>query len=626
MIASSVLPPAWLAAVLLLGRTIADEHGLACESADAIVKATGASKSQAYEVVGKLAATLPTLVRAPGRPTKEQPAASIDNATQVTRAVLAYVMSHPGCVERGAERQRYADGFRRFVAEVYAKHAALALDAFADAAGVPLGTLKDWLREPASESEGPPLDAAAPAPQPSDVETLHVQTVLDAWTRWSGSFLDFCKHVQRDLHVPFGRDLVRRILTTHGRRAAAQRNGRSSDELALRGAFRTWFPGAQWIGDGMQVPVVFDGQRFIFNVELDVDAFSGAFVGMSVRDTEDSAAVAEAYASGVATTGAPPLALLLDNKPSNHAPEVDAALGDTIRIRATPERPQNKAHVEGAFGLFSQVLPPLVIDTSHEARDLARGFLGLVVEVWTRATNHRPRKDRNGRSRVDLYADTPTEEQIEQARRELRALAERQERARLTLQARQRPDVLAFLDDHFARLGLIDPKRHIRVAIAGYPTDAITAGISIFDAKQQAKTLPDGADARYLLGIVKNTAAKTEGELFAEIIYRNRIEMRDRFLASLRAEREALRSEPDVLRVLLVCVEKATDTSGNLERTFWLDAIVEVLQQQPASDRQRLYLHAARLINATYAIPPRERQTPSVTSQTGSCPSHSRVA
>jgi hypothetical protein len=47
VLASAALPPAWLAAVLLLGRTIAEQHGLACESVDAIVKATGASKSRA---------------------------------------------------------------------------------------------------------------------------------------------------------------------------------------------------------------------------------------------------------------------------------------------------------------------------------------------------------------------------------------------------------------------------------------------------------------------------------------------------------------------------------------------------------------------------------------------------
>jgi hypothetical protein len=308
-----------------------------------------------------------------------------------------------------------------------------------------------------------------------------------------------------------------------------------------------------------------------------------------------------------ATTGEPPLALLLDNKPSNHTPDINAALGDTIRIRATLERPQNKAHVEGSFGLFSQILPPLEIDSRRGAHDLARRFLGLVVDVWARTTNHRPRNDRAGRSRVDLYSDTPTAEQIEHARLELRELADRQERARRTLEARRRPEVLALLDDYFARLDLLDPQRHIRVAIAGYPRDAIVDGLAIFDSKRRANTLPDGADARYLLGIVKNVAAQAEGEILAELLYRGRIEARDRFLAPLRAEREALRSEPSVLRVLLTCVERALETPSNLERTFWLDVIVETIRQQPEADREERFRHAARLIEATFAVTPRER-------------------
>jgi hypothetical protein len=197
VITSVALPPVWLAAVLLLGRTIGEEHGLACESVDAIITATGASKSRAYEVAGELAATLPTLVRAPGRPAKAQPAASPDTATAVTRAVLAYVMKHPGCVDRGAERQRYADSFRRFVVELRTQHEQLELDVFADAACVPRGTLKDWLREPSSPGDVPVEDMPAPTSAPS-VEMLHVQTVRDAWARWSGSFVDFCAHVQRD--------------------------------------------------------------------------------------------------------------------------------------------------------------------------------------------------------------------------------------------------------------------------------------------------------------------------------------------------------------------------------------------------------------------------------------------
>jgi hypothetical protein len=294
-----------------------------------------------------------------------------------------------------------------------------------------------------------------------------MQTVLDAWTRWDGTFLRFCDHVRDGLLVPFGRDMVARILHVHGLRRPARRDGRSPDEVALRGAFRTFFPGAQWIGDGMQLPVVVDGHRFTFNFELDVDAYTGAFTGACVRREEDADAVVEAFHDGVLTTGNPPLALLLDNRPSNHTPDVDLALADTLRMRATPERPQNKAHVEGAFGLFSQVLPDLVLDTRAGPRALATAFVTLVVQLWARTTNHRPRADRGGRSRVELYSvDPPSDEQIDQARRELRETAERQERDRRTREARCRPEVLELLDAHFSDCS-------IRSAACASPSPAI---------------------------------------------------------------------------------------------------------------------------------------------------------
>jgi hypothetical protein len=603
VLASVALPPAWLAAVLFVGRRIAEAHDLDCPSVDAILTATGASKSHAYDVAAKIATVLPTLVHAPGRPAHAPSVPSADETVELTRAVLAYVMEHPGCVDRGAKRNRYSESFRRFILGLRAQHA-VDLDAFALGVGIPTGTLKDWLRSP------PPSDATpetAPSTSAPGLLTNHMQTVIDAYSRWQGSFLDFCEHVRCHLHVPFGRDLVRRILQTDGRRKPASRDGRSPDELALRGAFRTYFAGAQWVGDGMQVPVVVDGHRFVFNLELDVDAHAGALVGASVRDHEDSVAVVEAFQSGVATTGAPPIALLLDNKPSNLTTEVDAALGATIRIRATPERPQNKAHVEGAFGLFSQILPQLVLDTSAGAYDVARSFLGLVVAVWARTTNHRPRNDRGGRSRFDLYSEDLTDEPIEHARRELREQCHRQEQARRTLEARRRPEVLALLDDHFARLELLDPHRHIRIAIAGYPKDAIVDGLWIFAGKRRANTLPEGVDARYLLGIVKNIAAKTEGEIIAEYLYRGRLEARDHFLAPLRAQRDVLRAEPDVLRVLLACVDNPMATPSALERSFWLDALVETLRDQPDAEREKRFLHASHLIEATFAVGPRER-------------------
>jgi hypothetical protein len=599
-----------------MARQIAEPLGLAAPDVAAIVEATKASRSRAYEVASTLLDALPTLVRPVGRPHKSSPQVSSDERPAITHAVLAYVMSHPGSVDRGSQRQWYSDEFRQFVLDLRVTHSAFDLESFAAAAQVPLGTLKDWVRPssrtPASEQSdhASPSDAQQAESSSSEleaVEPLHIQSVLNAWKRWEGNFTTFCEHVSAQLHIPFGRNMVRNILFVHGVRQPESRPGRTSDESATRRSFETHFAGAQWVGDGMQVPVTIDNVTMALNLELNVDAHTGALVGLSVRKEEDSQAVIDALNDGVATTGAKPIAELLDNKPSNHTPEVDAALGDTLRVRATTERPQNKAHVEGAFGLFSRKLPPLVFDTSQGLTKLGQQILGIVAAVWARTLNHKARMDRDGESRVDLYAKEPSDEQIANARTKLRELAQRQERARRTLEARRRPEVLKLLDDTFERLQLLDPDRHIRIAMAGHPLDAIVAGIAIFEGKLAAKTLPEGADARYLHGIVRNVAAKVEGEHVARKMLELRLDARDRMLSPLVERRDAYCAMPDVARACHLCVDEALGTASPLDRTFWLTSIATLINAQPATDRQTMYRAVARRIHATFAVSLRER-------------------
>lgn len=597
--------PVVVTGLLLLARGLCESLGLRAPTVGEILAATKVPRSSAYELAAVIAALLPTLVPSPGRP-PTPPAPPTSALQELTQAVLDYVLRHPGCAHRGEARGHYSDAFRCFILDLRAKFSSVEVEAFADATGLPLGTLKEWLRLPAN-----PTTAIVPdlpdLPDLPDVKSAQMQTVLDAYARWKGRFLTFCRYAQGELRLPFGRDLLARILEVHGLRRRLQRNGRSPDELALRDAFTTFFPGAQWVGDGMQLPIVVDGQRFVFNLELAVDAHTDAFTGLSLRQQEDATAVVEAFNDGIATTGAPPLALLLDNKPSNHAPEVDLALGDTLRIRATPGRPQNKAHVEGAFGLFSQVLPKLVLDTRRGSAALARDALATVVQVWARSTNHRPRKDRGGRSRVELYREQPTEAQLEQARHELRETAERQERARRTLAARRRPEILALLDTHFARLGLLDPERHARIAIAAYPLGAIVDGIAIFEGKRLAGTLPENADARYLLGIVRNLASELEGEHLARRLLALRLEARDAMLAALVTARDQVCANPNTDHVLADCVDRALAVQSPLERSFWLDTAAAVIRNAHPDRRQPHFHAAARRIEATFAATPRER-------------------
>lgn len=599
---------------MLAARSLSEPYGASQPSVAEILRLTGATRSRAYEIKDALEALLPQLARPPGRPRVERATDSADAPGLVGIAVetIRFIKQHPGCVQGGA-RARYADCFRRFVLELRERHADVAAAEFAAAIDLPLGTLEDWLRSPrpgAGTVDGAasaPPSADEPAAAGRDAQQAQIETVLAAWRAWRGDFGAFCDHVRREHRLELGRTLIANILFVHGERTPARRGGRSRDEDALRGTFETFFGGAQWVGDGKQVAVVLDGRRFQFNLELDVDAATDAAVGISVRDEEDSVAVTEAFEHGIETTGAPPLALLLDNRPSNHTPEVDAALGDTMRIRATPGRAQNKAHVEGAFGLFAQKVPPLVLDT-RDPRILARTIVQLIAMTFCRALNRAPRRDRGGKTRVDLYGQAIRPEQHEAAYAALRERMRKQELARQTREARLDPAMRALLDDAFARLDLLDPERHVRDAIACYPRDAVVDAIAIFDGKRAAGTLPDGVDARYLLGIVKNVHHVHQAEPITEALIRERLAARDRFLAPLARERDAiLAANRDVATTLIVLVDRLVHAERAVDQCIWLDAAAALVEPCEHQHRIALAQRAARRVHAAFNLAVRDR-------------------
>jgi hypothetical protein len=601
-------PPVLVAAILLVARPLLDALGLPHPTAEAVIAATGASRSRAYELRAVVEAALPALLRSPGRPrSAEPPPVDLARQLEATRAVRDYLRDHGGAVGRQGGRQQYSDGFRWFVLDLVARFRDLPLSALADAGGLPLATLNDWLAG-GSEALRPAESAAAAALQHRDPTDPQIQTVLAVWSTWKGGFTAFCRCVQQDWRVPFGRTLIARILTEHGVRFANRRSGRSPDEDALRRAFVTFFPNAQWVGDGSPISVQVGLDTFTFNVELVVDPASGAVTGASIDDVEDGVALVSAFDDGVATTGGPPLALLVDNKPSNLTDEVQQALGATKLVRATPYRPQNKAHVEGAFGLFQQTVPELVLNPGPP-KELARQLLGKVFITWARTLNHRERPDRHGRSRVELHLDhVPTADEIAAAQAALDERIRRQELARQTRAARTDPQVRAVLTAAFARLGFDDPDGTWLAAIARYPIDAVVEGIAIVEGKRRAGTLPDGADVRYLLGCVRRVAEEREGYQIALALWAERVRARDLALSAAERERERIdEAYDDPEPRIKGYVDRALHVSRQLDRFFWLTAVVDVVRDGDPSEHEPLFRLAARRIHATHDVPHRER-------------------
>jgi hypothetical protein len=601
------------AALLLCAREPLGQLGLPAPSTAQILKATGAGRSRAYELCDALRALLPGLQRPPGRPARpEQPVepAPAEPTHELTLQTLRFVAAHPGCLSTGPERLYYTQAFRLFALELRRQHRELPLEAFAEAIDVPLGTLKSWLGLSGLEATDTAAGAEPSATQAFDTTDVAaptnawIETVLCEYRTWRGSFVDFCNHLQQHCRVPLGRSAIAAILEADGVRLRVRRQGRSPDEQALRGSFLTFFPGAQWEGDGRTTTVTVGHEQFAFNLELMVDTYSDAFVGLCVTDTEDSAAVTTAFGAAVETTGEPPLDLLLDNRPSNHTSEVDAALGaDTLRTRSTPGRAQNKAHVEGAFGLFAQVLPALVI-TAPTRRELARQILELVATTFARAINHRPRRDRLGRSRAQLYTDKPTPDQVAQARAALLARHRKQQLAQQTTLSRQDPLVLLLVEQALQRLHLADPDEHFAAALCRYGRDAVVEGIAIFDAKISAGTLPSDVDARYLLGIVRNVAHDSELCDMTASLIESRLAARDLALQILRDDRAvAERLHPQTHDLLAHHTNRATGAARNIDRVFWTlsaaDAILAAASDDPERAQWARYA-AARIGLATH--------------------------
>jgi hypothetical protein len=358
----------------------------------------------------------------------------------------------------------------------------------------------------------------------------------------------------------------------------------------------------------MMLSFCLNGRTFTFNLELNVDCYTAALVGASLRKEEDSQAVIDAFTDSVATTGAAPLAELLDNKPANLTTEVSDALGETTRIRATRARPQNKAHVEGAFGLFQQTAPDLQISATSD-EEMARETLKLLVQIWARTLNHQPRSDRGGRSRVDIYrSEHPTDEQIEQARAALLDRHRKQEKQEETRRARQDPVVRTTLDAAFARLDLADPDGNVRAAIAGYPRDAVLAGLAIFEGKRSARTLPPDVGASYLLGIVRSIAHEDEGVKIADLLLRARIEARDIALSALQSSCDAIiNSSPGATEQLKSFVDRALSSEHTIDRHFWIEAASRLIVAASERDRRVLVRQAARRIHTNYRLPHRDR-------------------
>jgi transposase InsO family protein len=591
--------PSVLAAVVMLALAILRDRGLEGwprTDAEAIAL-LGAGRSQAYEMLGRLEDAIGTLCGQPGRPAHQEP--SPDAAAAITRAVRDFAFAHPGAVKTGGARSCYSDAFRRFVLDLRAPGAIgheLAREPFANAVGIPPDTLDDWLRHPPATQPAP----SPPPPEGPDVAQAHLATILAQWPDWTGTFKAFCASLREQHRIPYGDTFIGTVLHAVGLR---QRQPRRTVEAPWSpGTFRTLFPGAHWIGDGTTIAFWINGHPYFFNAQPVVDAASNAIVAFDVTDAEDQQAVIDAHQHGIQTAGAPPLALTLDNRPSNLTPEVEQAIAPTILVAATPGRGQAKAPTEGTIGLFAQTAPPLAIG-GRTKREIARSGLQLALTVFAWARNGKPRRRLGGRTPRDVYLDAnPTPEDIEAALDWIRELQRRQERARLTREARLDPVRLELLARGFEQIGIADPDGCIARQLATYSRDAIAYGLATYLAKQREGSIPtDAIPHRYLGGIIRNRHESRQLALTGLYLLEQRLLLRDLALGPLEVQAERIRESLPAVQLPHEFVDQALRAGPTIDFRFWMTLAAKAIASRPPAIGRALYSELCRRIAGSFS-------------------------
>jgi len=586
--------------LLLLARHIAEALKVDLDAPVAeICRAVGASRPSVYEQMARVLTRIKDLAGiGPGRPAASGEGSPKTNETSLslTVEVLSYLLKHPGSVLPQRGRTWYSPAFQRFILTAKDRWQG-SLEAFAEAARIPLDTLRDWLQLDRAQTIPEPQPKQLPA-VPVDASQL-VHSIAAEWQRWDGPTRPFLAHAARLFHISPAQ--TRRVLIILGLISPRRRR-----PFRHRGETHALCPGTMLVTDGKRVDVELtgSGQLIHLNWQAMVDQTTACDTAAVVTSEESAAGVAEAYRLSLVTLGGVvPEALLHDNKPCYDDASLQQSIRDwgTTMIPATLARPENKAVIEGAFGLFEQRVGTIRLDDSN--RDsLILSAVEEALRAYTAATNSVPRIELDGSSRIHVLQNyCPS---LEQQQRDLAFLANLKADHQSSLRWQNPPDptALDLLNRVFERLDILasDPNGSLRRYLARYHPTAIRRAAAIVSAKLKRRAINTRWAHRYLAKVIQSQQDELDLEHAAqELLHLRRIQNQS-WTRHEEREHQTLLSELDDPELLAFALaENAAHGGIPVQSAFWADKLLALLEsaRHPAT---AVIKHLVRLYEAPH--------------------------
>jgi len=563
-------------AMLTLARQIADALGVDLNAPLAEnCRILGANRTSVYEQLQRLLTCLGklALARAGRPPADATPESDGQPATlQLTVEVLEFRLHHPGAVIDYRHRTIYAGIFQRFILERHDRWQGT-LRAFAQAVRVPLDTLRDWIANDRAETLEPKLKPRPSVPANASEMT---RLVVDEWMRWVGPARPFIPHAAQCFDL--SADQVARLMKILG--IISTRSKRTTPRY--RGSTQQLSPGTMLVTDGkwLTVELTHSEETLYFNWQGIVDQTTGCDTAAVVTSQEDAAAVQLAYERSVRFLGGCiPDALLHDNRPCYDDDKLQQTLKvyGTDMIPATLGRAQNKAILEGAFGLWQQRVGKLQLDNTNN-HTLIRSAVEQIVRVYTATTNNVPRIELKGRTRLQALQEAcPTDEQRQRDEDFLARLKNDHRRPR---RQQPRPDSIKLIEHVFERFELasLDPSGELRRYLATFSTTAIRRATAVLAAK--IENLDRRHAHRYLAKIIRNQQHELDLERAAEELLALCQRQRQDWTHREEQHFQILAQEHNDPAELADAVAQRAAFGGlPLQATFWNQKLLELLHQ-----------------------------------------------
>ena len=297
------------------------------------------------------------------------------------------------------------------------------------------------------------------------------------------------------------RRLITDILIANGR----YKENTNKKYPVYRPRIKKFYPNAQLVLDGKKKDIEVLGEKFSLNMETLKDIHSDAITACKISDEEDGSVVKAVINEHIEKHG-PPLSILYDNSSANLSSEVSETLKEyrnIIPINAFKGCPQTKANLEGEFGLFERTVGELKIE-GFKKRDIAKNILTIVAGIYVKMRNMVGRCSVCNRRPLDLMNYVPTQQEIDNAKRELQRIKKRSNK--LKEKAKPPPEKEQLIEDIVKRNNLsIDDMDRFKKVMLTYDRQALEEAELDFYAYSHRESFDETKrTGQYFGGIVKN--------------------------------------------------------------------------------------------------------------------------